>query len=73
MIKLKAARLYIDENAARALKCVRGRKNERGLPPMTFIASLNRQDPLSAGTVWGKTVNDFLLILYPIFVCNLRM
>ena len=23
---------YLDENAARALKCVRGRKNERGLP-----------------------------------------
>ena len=22
---------YLDENAARALKCVRGRKNERGL------------------------------------------
>ena len=23
---------YLDENAARALKCVRGRKNERGPP-----------------------------------------
>ena len=44
---------YLDENAARALKCVRGRKNERGLPRSTFTPPLNRQDPLSASTVWG--------------------
>ena len=48
----------LDENAARALKCVRGRKNERGLPCLTFTPSLNRQDPLSASTVWGKTVKN---------------
>ena len=48
----------LDENAARALKCVRGRKNERGLPRFTptspaFFFFLSRQDPLSASTVWG--------------------
>ena len=27
----------LDENAARALKCVRGRKNERGLPNLPLL------------------------------------
>ena len=28
---------YLDENAARALKCVRGRKNERGPPNLHLL------------------------------------
>ena len=52
---------YLDENAARALKCVRGRKNERGLPRYSSTALvflfffLIRQDPLSASIVWGTS------------------
>ena len=48
----------LDENAARALKCVRGRKNERGPPrhrptSPAFFFFLSRQDPLIASNVWG--------------------
>ena len=43
----------LDENAARALKCVRGRKNERGPPDVPPPPFLSRQDPLIASNVWG--------------------
>ena len=49
---------YLDENAARALKCVRGRKNERRYPCFSLSSPLDRQDPLSASTVWGISLAD---------------
>ena len=49
---------YLDENAARALKCVRGRKNERGHTRYSLTSPglfSKPPEPLIASNVWGKT------------------
>ena len=45
---------YLDENAARALKCVRGRKNERWATPLYLYPSSKPPGPLKCEHCLGN-------------------